>query len=105
MLKSIIWYLVIGGMAWSLEIFTIAAYALCKYKFDSKKAHEWVGVFSNIHEYPWIDFGKRIGLSMKSINLLEGIVFITTWPYAISVAIYSAVLATREFEQRLKEES
>ena len=105
MLKSIIWYLVIGGMAFTLEIFAIAVYALCKYGFDSKKAHEWVDVFSDIHDYPWINFGKRIGLSMKSINLLEGIAFIATWPYAVSVAIYSAVLATREFEQRLKEES
>lgn len=105
MLKSIIWYFVIGGMMLTLEIFAIGLYIICKYKFDFDKAYRWVDVFGRIHDYPWVAFGKKIGLSNKGVEVLETIVFIATWPYAVCVAIYSAVLATKEFDRRLKEES
>ena len=104
MLKSIAWYLVIGGMVFTLQTFAFAVYAVWKYKFDFKKARQWSDVFGKIHDGPWISFGKKIGLSIKGINAVELFAYIITWPYAACVAAYSAVLATREFGRRLKEE-
>ena len=105
MLKSVIWYLVLGGMVFTVQIFALAVYAMCKYEFDFEKAHRWVDVFSEIHDYPWVSLGEKIGLSKKGTDALEFIAYIATWPYAACVAVYSSVLVTREFERRLKEES
>ncbi len=105
MLKSIAWYLVIGGMVCTLELFALAAYAMWRYKFDEEKAYQWVDVFVEIHDVPWIVFLIKIGLRGRAITVVELFAHMATWPYAACVIIYSAILATREFEQRLKEES
>lgn len=105
MLKSIMWFLMIGVMVYTLEIFSIVAYLLYRYKMDFRRCEKWADVFGEIHDEPWRRLGNKLSLSEQFTDRIETIAHMVTWPYAACVVIYSTVLTTREFEQRLKKES
>lgn len=104
MLKSIVWYLMIGVVTHTLEIFIVSFCLLIRYKMDFNRCEKWVDVFGEIHDEPWRRLGKKLGLSEKVTDTIETIAHVVVWPYAACVAIYSAVLATRKFERHPKEE-